>query len=80
MPVTLPPGMGKAFNKTCLDRVGPSARHNDGNRLGRIHGRPDHPAPSCYHDDFNLETDQLGRKLRVRIDSPSVYRYSVAMF
>ena len=24
--------------------------------------------PSCYHDDINLETDQLGRKLRGPID------------
>ena len=26
--------------------------------------------PSCYHDDINLETHQLGRKLRVPIALP----------
>ena len=45
MPVTLPPGSGKAFNEACLDRIAPTARHNDGNRLGRILGRPDQPDP-----------------------------------
>ena len=28
------------------------------------------PAPSCYHDDINLETHQLGRKLRSPIELP----------
>ena len=62
--------MGKAFNKTCLDRIRPGARHNDGNRLGSILGRPDRTVPSCYNDDINLETDQLGRKLREPIALP----------
>ena len=70
MPVTLPPGSGKAFNEACLDRIKPTTRHNDGNRLGRILSRPDQPVPSCYHDDINLETHQLGRKLREPIDLP----------
>ena len=26
--------------------------------------------PSCYHNDINLETDQLGRKLRKTIALP----------
>ena len=26
--------------------------------------------PSCYHDDINLETHQLGRKLREPIELP----------
>src|SRR5439155_19339303 len=43
-------GTGKAFNQACLDRIGPSAGHNDGNRLGRILGRLDWRTPSCYHD------------------------------
>ena len=30
----------------------------------------DQPVPSCYHDDINLETHQLGRKLREPIDLP----------
>ena len=34
-------GTGKAFDEACLYRIGPPARQNDGNRLGRIHGRPD---------------------------------------
>ena len=28
------------------------------------------PGPSCYHDDINLETHQLGRKLREPIELP----------
>ena len=46
------------------------ARHNDGNRLGRILGRLDRRLRSCYHDDINLETHQLGRKLREPIELP----------
>ena len=46
------------------------ARHNDGNRLGRILGRLDRRVPSRYHDDINLETHQLGRKLREPIALP----------
>ena len=63
-------GTGEAFNQACLDRIGPHARHNNGNRLGRILGRLDRYDPSCYHDDINLETHQLGRKLRVPIALP----------
>ena len=29
-----------------------------------------HAVPSCYHDDINLETHQLGRKLRSPIVLP----------
>ena len=54
----------------CLDRIGPTAHHDDGNRLGRILGRPDPRVPSCYHDDINLETHQLGQKLREPIALP----------
>src|SRR5262245_18965558 len=60
--------MGKAFNKARIDRIDPSACHHDGNRLDRILGRQDYPVPSCCHDDINLETHQLGRKLREPID------------
>ena len=69
MPVTFPPGRA-AFNNACLDRIGPSARHNDGNRLGRIHGRPDRYIPSCYHDDINLQTHKFSRKLGEPIKLP----------
>src|SRR5882724_11037366 len=60
--------MGKTFNQACLDRIEPLARHNDGNRLGRVLGRPERQDPSCYHDDINPETRQLGRELRSPID------------
>ena len=46
------------------------ARHNDGNRLGRILGRPDPLVPCRYHDEIDLETHQLRRKLRSPIDLP----------
>jgi hypothetical protein len=63
--VTLPPGrQGFQLDLPRQDR--PQARHNDGNRLGRILGRPDAWVPCRYHDDINLETHQLGRKLRAR--------------
>ena len=39
----------------CHDRIDPSARHNDRNRLGRILGRPDHRVPASGYDDINLE-------------------------
>ena len=42
----------------------------DGNRLGRILGRPDRVVPSCCHDDVNLETHQLGGKLGEPIALP----------
>ncbi len=46
------------------------ARHNDGNRLGCILGRLDRHVSCRYHDDINLQTHQLGRKLRGPIDLP----------
>src|SRR5262245_1111745 len=55
--------MGKAFNEARLDRIAATARHNDRNRLGCIHGRPDRQLSSRYHNDINLETHQLGGKL-----------------
>src|SRR5262249_37671721 len=75
-------GTGKALNQACPDRVDPNTRHNDGNCLGRIHGRPDYRGPSCYHDDIDFETHQLGRKLIRPIlgSPPAEYRYSIAMF
>ena len=69
-PRDVPAGTGKAFNEAYLDRIGLSAHHNDGNRLGRILGRLDSPGPSCYHDDINLETHQLSRKLGEPIELP----------
>src|SRR5262249_15657783 len=57
-------GTGKALNKACLDRIRPGAHHNYGNRLCRILGGPDRRVPCCYHDDIDLETHQLGGKLR----------------
>ena len=69
-PVTLPPGRARLSMKPASTGSEPSARHNDGNRLGRILGRPDVRVPSCYHDDINLETHQLGRKLREPIVVP----------
>ena len=50
--------------------MSPEARYNDGNRLGRILGRLDHPAPSCCHDDVSLEMHQLGHNLREPILLP----------
>jgi hypothetical protein len=57
-------GTSKAINQAIVDRIGPSAHHNDGNRLGRIFRRPDYVGPSCCHDGIDLKTHQLGRKLR----------------
>ena len=42
----------------------------DGNRLGRILGRPGMPGPSCSHDDIDLETHQLGREPRLPLGPP----------
>src|SRR5262249_6574208 len=64
----------------CLDRIGPSADHNDGNRLGRILDRPDVRIPSCYHDDIDLEMHQLGRKRREPIELPLRISVLDAMF
>ena len=63
-------GTGEAFHVACPDRVEPRAHHNDGNRLSCILGRLDCHVPCRYHDDINLETHQLGRKLRVPIGLP----------
>src|SRR5215813_11801516 len=62
-------GTGQAFNMALLDRIEPTARHNDGNRLGRIPSRPDRSVPS-YQDDINPETHQLSRKSREPIGLP----------
>ena len=70
MPRGVAAGTGKAFNYACLDRIVPGAGHNDGNRLGRILDRLDIYGPSSYHDDINLETHQLDRKLREPIELP----------
>src|SRR5512145_2232900 len=56
--------MGKAFNEAFFDRIDPTAHHNDGNRLSRVLDRPDRLRPTCYHDNINLQTHQLGSKLR----------------
>ena len=69
MPVTLPPGRARLSTRPSSTGSGPT-RHNDGNRLGRILGRPDQYVPSCYHDDINLEMHQLGRQLRKPILLP----------
>src|SRR5262249_15821119 len=68
-------GGGSSDNMARFDRIEPGARHNDGNRFGRIPGRPDPLLPSCYDDHINLETHQLGRKLRGPIGLP--FRISV---
>jgi hypothetical protein len=39
-------GMGKAFNEACFNRIGSNAHHDDGNRRGRILGRPNLRVPS----------------------------------
>src|SRR5678816_1172647 len=52
----------------CLDGIGSTAHHNDGNRLGRILGHPNPLVPSCYHDDVNRESHQFGCKLGSPID------------
>ena len=62
--------MGKAFNEACRDRIGPYAHHNDRNRLGCIYGGPDPYASSSYDDEIDLETHQLGGKLRSPISLP----------
>ena len=56
-------GTGEAFNQACLNRIGPAARHDDGNRLRRVLGGLDYHGPP-YQDDINLKTHQLSRKLR----------------
>jgi len=66
----VPAWTAKAFNYACFDRIDPTAHHDDGNRLGRTHGRLDGYTPSCYHDDINLQTHQLGSKLRIPILLP----------
>src|SRR4030095_4772826 len=62
--------MGEAINETCLHRIGPTARHHNGNCLSRILGRPDVRGPSSYHDDIDFETHELRRKLREPIELP----------
>jgi hypothetical protein len=57
-------GTGKSFNIACPNRIGTRARQDDRNCFGRIHGRSDRKGSSCYHDAIDLETHQLGRKLR----------------
>src|SRR5688572_11565206 len=77
-------GTGKAFNYARLDWIDPATCHNEGNRLGRIHGRPDHSVSSCYHDDFNLETHQLGHKLREPVNFSLrvfvLYGYALSLY
>ena len=58
-------GTRKAFDETCLDGIGPRTRQNDGSRLGCVHCFPNHVVASGYDDDINLETHELGSKLRL---------------
>src|SRR5262249_23694818 len=62
-------GTGQAFNMALLHRVEPRARHNDGNRLGRILSRADRAGPS-YQDDINPDTHQLSSHRREPIGLP----------
>ena len=55
-------GPGKAFDKACLHRIEPGARHNDRNGFGRICGCADRPEPSRHDKDINFKLHQLGRK------------------
>src|SRR5262249_42036692 len=63
-------GMGKTLNKAGLDRIGPSSRHDDGNRLGRILCTLNELVRSCYHNNVHLETNQLVSKDSVPIRLP----------
>src|SRR5262245_15153034 len=51
------PGTGEASYDACLDGVGPAARHNDRNRLGRLHRRSDRWVSACNDENINLKTD-----------------------
>ena len=75
MPVTLPPGRARLSIKPASTGSVPARPHNDGNRLGRIHGRPNQRGPSCTKMVSTLETHQLGRKLREPIPLP--FRISI---
>ena len=69
MPVTLPLGRARLSTRPASTGSDLSAHHNDGNRLGRIFGRPDQEGlPSPRQDDIDLETHQFGRKLGEPID------------
>lgn len=61
-------GMREAFNQASLDRVDPSADHNNGNRFCRSLDHRDQPSPCRYHD-INFETYQLGREITEPLSS-----------
>jgi hypothetical protein len=65
-PVTFPPRPRQAGHKPVLLRI-VYARHDDRDRAGRRHGRPDTRDP-MRHNDVYLEADQLGRKRRKALE------------
>ena len=70
MPVTLPPGRARLSTRPASTGSGPPPVITMGIVLVAFLAARISLVPSCYHDDINLETHQLGRKLREPIDLP----------
>ena len=68
MPVTLPPGRARLSTKPASTGSDPAPTITMGIVLVAFLAATDQRRPSCYHDDINLETHQLGRKLREPIE------------
>src|SRR5207249_1024674 len=70
-PRDVPAGTGKALDQACLDRVGRQARHDDGDRRGRLLGCQDPRATGTGHnDDVDVGTDEFGSQLWEEGDVP----------
>ena len=70
MPVTLPPGRARLSTKPATTGSDPPPIITMGIVLVAFLAAWICSVPSCYHDDINLETHQLGRKLREPIVLP----------
>ena len=70
MPVTLPPGRARLSTRPASTGSIPEPIITMGIVLVAFLAARITRLPSCYHDDINLETHQLGRKLRVPIALP----------
>ena len=80
-PVTLPPGRARLSTRPASTGSESTARHNDGNRLGRIHGRPDPRGPPPATTTMStLRRTSSAASSGYRSCFPSAYRFQNFLF
>ncbi len=78
--MTLPPGRARLVTSPLVNRIANTSEDN-GDSLGRLHGRQGDACASAHEDDINLERNQFGRKSGEPLELPlgiSVFNHDVA--